>query len=93
MSIVWQATTLNSGSNQDAGQTPGGGLKTGEVCIPNISISERRKRLAGGVIGLVICLGVLAMLMTTGADRGWRLILLPLLWGAAVGFFQWRAKT
>ena len=71
-----------------------GGSGTGEeVCVPNISTRERRKRLAGGVMVFVISLAVLAALIATGADRGWRLTLLLLFWGAASGFFQWRDKT
>ncbi len=66
---------------------------TDEVCIPNISPRERRKRLAGGVIMLVLGLAVLAVLMATGASRWWRLALFPLFAGAASGFFQWRDKT
>ena len=93
MSTVWQATLLDSGSNQDTGQTPTGGSETGEACIPNISPRERRKRLAGGVITFVISLTILAVLVMTGASRWWRLALLPLFWGAASGFFQWRDKT
>lgn len=93
MSTVWQARILGSGSSQDAGQTPTSGSEIGEECIPNISPRERRKRLAGGVIMFVISLAVLAALVATGADRWWRLALLPLFWGAASGFFQWRDKT
>ena len=93
MSTVWQATLLGSGSSQDAGQAPAGGSEAGEVCVPNISLHERRKRLAAGGIQFVISFAILAALIATGADRGWRLILLPLFWGAAVGFFQWREKT
>ncbi len=93
LSIVWQAALLNSGSSQDAGQTPPGGSDTSETCLPNISPEERRKRLAGGVIMLVISLAVLAALIATGADRWWRLTLLLFFWGAALGFFQWRDKT
>ena len=90
---IWQATVLGPGSSQDAGQTPNGGSETDEACIPNISPHERRKRLAGGVIMFVISLAVLAALIATSADRWWRLALLPLFWGAAAGFFQWRDKT
>ena len=93
MSIVWQATVLGSGSSQDADPTPTGGSKTEEVCISNISTRERRKRLAAGVMMLVISLAILAVLMATGANRWWRLALLPLFAGAASGFFQWRDKT
>lgn len=64
-----------------------------ETCIANISLSERRKRLASGVILFAVSLAVLAILVATSAGRWWRLALVPLLWGAAVGFFQWRDKT
>jgi hypothetical protein len=84
---------LSPGQRQDAGQTPGGGSDTAEACIPNISLRERRKRLAGGVIQLVISLSVFAMLLAIGADRPWRIVLFPLFWGAAAGFFQWRDET
>ena len=93
MSAVWQAAVLGSGSSQDAGQTPTDGSEAGETCIPNISPRERSKRLAGGAIMFVISLAVLAALVAPGADRWWRLALLPLFWGAASGFFQWRDKT
>ena len=93
MSTVWRADILGSGSSHDAEQTPAGGSEIGEECIPNISPHERRKRLAGGVIMFVISLAVLAALIATGADRWWRLALLPLFGGAASGFFQWRDKT
>ncbi len=65
----------------------------GEVCIANISTSERRKRLAFGVFALVVSLVLLGVLMASGASRWWRLILLPLLFGAGTGFFQWHDKT
>jgi hypothetical protein len=65
----------------------------GEVCIPNISIRERRKRLAGGAIAFLIALGVLAIFLASGASVWWRLVLFPLFFGAASGFFQWRDKT
>jgi hypothetical protein len=64
-----------------------------EVCIANISPGERHKRLVMGVIPLVIGLAILAVLIATGADRWWRLALLPLFWAAAIGFFQWRDQT
>ncbi|HEX7393554.1 MAG TPA: hypothetical protein VF313_01385 [Anaerolineaceae bacterium] len=67
--------------------------KTGDVCIPNISIKERRKRLMSGLIILVIGLAVLTVLLATGIGPWWRLGLFPLFAGAASGFFQWRDKT
>ncbi len=66
---------------------------TGEVCIPNISAPERRKRLVGGLIGFFISLVFLAALIAIGADHWWRLVLFPFFWAAAAGFFQWRDKT
>jgi len=93
MSTVWQAIEMGSESIQDTGKTPTGGSETGQVCIPNISTRERRKRLAGGVMVFVIALVVLAVLIVTGTSRWWRLALFPLFAGAASGFFQWRDKT
>lgn len=66
---------------------------TSPVCIANLSPRERTKRLVAGAIPFVIALVVLAVLAGTRADRWWRLMLLPLFWGAAVGFFQWRDAT
>jgi hypothetical protein len=71
----------------------GGSQIVGEVCIPNINQSERRKRLTFGVVLFVISLVILAALMAFGASRWWRLLLLPLFMGASSGFFQWRDKT
>lgn len=65
----------------------------GEVCIANISLAERRKRLIGGVLIFVISLGILAALMASGADRLWRLPLFLLFFGGASAFFQWRDQT
>ena len=65
----------------------------GEVCIPNISTRERRKRLASGVIIFAISLLILAALIAAGASRWWRLALFLPFAGAATGFFQWRDKT
>ena len=63
------------------------------ACIPNISLRERRRRLAGGIVSFVVSLAILAALMARGANRWWRLPLFLLFWGAASGFFQWRDKT
>ena len=59
----------------------------------NIGPEERRKRLVSGVVMFVVSVAVLAALVASGAGRWWRLVLFPLFWGAAVGFFQWRDKT
>jgi hypothetical protein len=68
-------------------------VEIGEVCIANISLKERRRRLVAGVIPLCIGLALLAMLIVSGIDRWWRLPLLLLFASAATGFFQWRDKT
>ena len=68
-------------------------VPSSQLCIPNISTRERQKRLLGGVIELVIALGIWAALVAFGASRWWRLALLPVFWGAAVGYFQWRDRT
>jgi hypothetical protein len=65
----------------------------GEACIPNISSPERRKRLLSGVVTLVITLTILWILISIGASRWWRIALLPLFMGTAIGFFQWLDKT
>ena len=81
------------GSGQDIEQSPTGGSESGEVCIPNISTRERRKRLASGAIMFIIALAVLAVLLAIGASQWWRLVLFLPFAGAASGFFQWREKT
>lgn len=68
-------------------------VPSSQLCIPNINTSERRKRLLGGLVELVIGLGLWAALLTLGVSRWWRLALLPVFWGAAAGYFQWRDRT
>jgi len=65
----------------------------GDVCIPNISVKERRRRLMSGLVTLVLGLVVLSGLLAAGVSLWWRLLLFPLFYGAASGFFQWRDKT
>jgi len=65
----------------------------GDVCTPNISIKERRKRLLSGVVMLVLSLVGLIVMLAAGMNHWWRFLLFPLFAGAASGFFQWRDKT
>jgi len=65
----------------------------GDVCIPNISMRERRKRLASGAVAIALALALLIVLLLIGASRWWRLALLPLFWAAASGYFQWKDET
>ena len=68
-------------------------VSAGRLCVPNINTRERRKRLVAGIIEFAIALAIWAALVGFGADRWWRLALLPVFWGAATGFFQWRDRT
>jgi hypothetical protein len=84
---------LGGGSSPSSEPSPTGDDGPGEACIANISPRKRRERLLGGVVASAAGLAVLAALMLLGWDRLWRLATLPLFWGAASGFFQWREKT
>lgn len=64
-----------------------------DVCIPNINRVERRKRLTAGIVALVVALVALLVLLSIDVSPWWRLALLPLFWGAASGYFQWRDET
>ena len=64
-----------------------------EVCIANISPAERLKRLRFGIIQLVIGLVIFAVLLITGADKAWRLILMLPFGAGIASYFQWRDKT
>jgi hypothetical protein len=65
----------------------------GPVCIPNISVSERRGRLNFGIVMSGAAVGVLGVLLGTRVDRRWRIAVFPLFLGATIGFFQWRDRT
>ena len=65
----------------------------GAVCIPNINTRERRKRLRFGALQAAVAGVVLAVLTARGVDRRWRLVLFPVWYTAASGYFQWRDKT
>lgn len=64
-----------------------------EVCIPNINMPERRKRLRFGIVAFAVALLALAVLLVTGADPIWRLLLFAPFAGAASGYFQWKDQT
>jgi len=64
-----------------------------DVCIANISPKERRKRLNFGILQFVIGLVLLAVMLSTGADKAWRLSLFVVFASAAVSCFQSYDKT
>ncbi len=64
-----------------------------DVCIANISLEERQKRLRFGVQQFIITLIVLGVMVLLHLNPLWRLPLLLLFWASAVGYFQARDKT
>lgn len=65
----------------------------GEVCIPNISPFERRKRLMFAIQQFIITLVVLGVLIVLGLNPLWRLPLLFMFSASTVSYFQARDKT
>jgi hypothetical protein len=65
----------------------------GEVCIPNISPLERRKRLTFAIRQFVVALVVLGVLIVLGVNPFWRLPLLFMFSASTVSYFQARDKT
>jgi MFS family permease len=65
----------------------------GRVCVANIDTAGRRRRLLAGIVELVAGAGLLAVLLALHANPLWRLPLLFVFWGAAIGFFQWHDRT
>ncbi len=69
------------------------GDSTGDICIPNISPAERKKRMNFGIFQLVITFGIFATMLTFGVDKLWRLPLYFMFSGGAVSIFQALDKT
>lgn len=69
------------------------GEEVGEVCIANISPSERKKRLDFAVQQFIIALVVLGALIALELNPLWRLPLLLLFSASTVSYFQARDKT
>jgi hypothetical protein len=65
----------------------------GNVCIPNIGVRERKKRLTFGLVALGVSVVLAGALLGRGASRLSRLTLLLPLWMASLGYFQARGKT
>ena len=63
-----------------------------EVCA-NIGPRERRRRLVGGFVFLLVTACVAGCLILFDAPRVWRLLVFLPAWGTAIGFFQVTAKT
>jgi fatty acid desaturase len=64
-----------------------------DICIPNINLQQRRRRLAFGIVAFALALALLVLLLLLQLSPWWRLLLLPVFWGATTGYFQWKDKT
>jgi hypothetical protein len=65
---------------------------TGAVCS-NIGPRERKRRLVGGFVFLLVAVCVAVSLILFNAPRPWRLLVFLPTWAAAIGFFQVSART
>jgi hypothetical protein len=65
----------------------------GQVCVANINVAGRRRRLIFGIVQFTITLVVLGGMLFIGLDRLWRVPLLFFFWAAAIGFFEATDKT
>jgi hypothetical protein len=63
-----------------------------EICA-NIGPRERRRRLVGGFVFLLVTACVAGCLILFDVPRPWRLLVFLPAWGTAIGFFQVSAKT
>lgn len=68
-------------------------MREGTACVPNIGTSQRRQRLAGGVLALVGSVALVAAFMLTGVPRMARLVVALPLWAGTLGVLQSKAKT
>ena len=59
----------------------------------NLGPRERRKRFAFGLVMLVVGVTLTSVLLSTGADRWWRLLVFVPFALAGHGLFQARDKT
>lgn len=59
----------------------------------NIGAPGRRRRLLLGAGVLAAGVVALAVLLLTGVDRGWRVLLVAPFWFGALGVFQARGHT
>ena len=71
----------------------GRGPAPAPVCVENIGAAERRRRARFGALTLVVALVLAALLILSGADRAWRLVLFIPFAAAGTGFFQAYEKT
>jgi hypothetical protein len=85
MSVYFAGFNHNSFSRPDE--------EVGEVCIPNISPKERRKRVRFAVRQLVVTLLVLSALVVLDVNPLWRLPLFFMFSAATTSYIQALDKT
>ena len=59
----------------------------------NIGALGRRRRRLAGIIVVSASAFAWAWMAWSGASRGWRLLMLPLLWGGLIALLEARAHT
>jgi hypothetical protein len=59
-----------------------------DECVPNIGRRGRVQRAGFGVIALLLGIAIAAALVASDVARPWRLAVLPLFWGGALGVLQ-----
>ena len=63
------------------------------VCVANIGPHQRRRRLIGGAVWLIVAIGAMTVVLSQGVSLPWRLtVFFPTLF-AAVCLLQVPAKT
>ena len=62
-------------------------------CVPNLGPRQRRRRLAFGLISLIIAAVLAAVLAAAEASTVVRAVVALPLYGSALGFLQHREKT
>lgn len=87
MQLTWFAINNERGSYKNVTQVDG------RICVENIGPNERRKRMLGGVFGAILTALIAIALLTSSADRAWRLILFVPAVMSASGFFQAHERT
>jgi hypothetical protein len=64
-----------------------------EACVPNIGPAQRRRRLVFGTGALVVAAGAALALAAIHASLIIRALVVLPLYGAALGFLQYRERT
>jgi hypothetical protein len=75
------------------GDRTGAMLPRMQAFIPNIGPKQRRRRLVLGGVSLAAAAAIAAALVAGDASLALRTIVALPLYGAALGFFQYREKT